>query len=245
MTRKIVTVLMLVGVVAWTSQALAFPTHDGNADPETEGWTRQANGNMNDVGVFVGDVGTNPPAWGHVKTATFGGSSNFYASVPSPPEIAGFAANGYILKVIGRHPGLDESGSDDTPDAGVVVSLSMAAIGSVQLNIGMQDGTVLARVVGDGEGTFAVPGSSDQTWHTYRLTYDAGTGMVQLSADGTNLGDPFAPAGTGSDNLYWMNGSSSAQGAFYWNHLSLTEIPEPATLCLFGLGGLALLRRRR
>ena len=46
-----------------------------------------------------------------------------------------------------------------------------------------------------------------------------------------------------NDQLDWRQ--SNPDNDSIWSLVRLTEVPEPASLCLLGLGGLALLRRRR
>jgi hypothetical protein len=43
--------------------------------------------------------------------------------------------------------------------------------------------------------------------------------------------------------LYQLDGGGGMVGV--WDTVTINQIPEPATICLLGLGGLALLRRRK
>ena len=46
-------------------------------------------------------------------------------------------------------------------------------------------------------------------------------------------------------NLYLVDTAGPASGTGYFDNISLELVPEPATLSLLGLGGLALIRRHR
>ena len=49
----------------------------------------------------------------------------------------------------------------------------------------------------------------------------------------------------GTDRIVWGATSGGGQGSTVWNNLSIVGVPEPSTFALLGLGGLALVLRRR
>jgi hypothetical protein len=105
-------------------------------------------------------------------------------------------------------------------------------------------------------------------WHHYAGTFDAASGALKLYIDGqlraqddigesltlTGSADPtyigFDDAGT---NRYFngqldeaaIYGSVLTDSQLAEHYLASEVIPEPATLCVLALGGLAVLRRRR
>jgi hypothetical protein len=83
-----------------------------------------------------------------------------------------------------------------------------------------------------------------QGWTFLEIDADALSdgGQVRFYIDGTQVGTSVRAAGV---NLRWVrigNNSKSYEN-FWYDDLKVT--PEPASLLLLGLGGLALLRRRR
>lgn len=81
-------------------------------------------------------------------------------------------------------------------------------------------------------------------------SYDA-NGTVALLDAGNNVSNiaqslGVAPTAGGVITLTIQAGpnNTNSQGFFYLGGMDITEVPEPASLTLLGLGGLAMLRRR-
>ena len=74
-------------------------------------------------------------------------------------------------------------------------------------------------------------------------TDDANFGMVIDFGFGTGPGDPVTKWASASQDTNLQVDAPITYGP--GGPLTLTVIPEPATLVLLGLGGLAALRRRR
>ncbi len=156
---------------------------------------------------------------------------------------------------------------DTTTSAGhdIRLSVSTSAVGP---NTGTNNGVRLKRNRGDGSfefqaysGTGAVYDSAfnisagsaitlfltRESADTFSAAYDAGSGLVQLNTSGGTEKQIISVTGVPSSTLFIGvegYGDSASEGAVSFDNLQVV-IPEPSTMALLGLGGLALLRRRR
>ena len=100
----------------------------------------------------------------------------------------------------------------------------------------------------------AMPGSIPATagWHMWEATFTASAVTVTLDilSDGTIDSTLVVPlsgdytTGLGAVRLGGPSSLSSAGGGGFFDDIYLAQVPEPASLALLALGGLALIRRR-
>jgi len=87
-------------------------------------------------------------------------------------------------------------------------------------------------------------------WGGTPILYAAGFSTVTLYGYGFQLGaglslDGNRILGTGLLSGEWWNGTPCSVNIYENDPTATILIPEPATITLLGLGGLAMLRRRR
>jgi hypothetical protein len=98
----------------------------------------------------------------------------------------------------------------------------------------------------------------DGAFHTFRIAHDAVDNELFFWADGNLLNADLSTAlngnnGSGFDNSTFIGHYSGSHGGEWGldyirideSALGLTAIPEPSSTALLGLGGLALILRRR
>ena len=158
---------------------------------------------------------------------------------------------------IGQTVSVDISGPDD---AYLTVSTTTFAP-NVGTNDGVRlnwesDGTFRARRYTDGSGTntnfhssFDVNGPDSLTLYLYRVSdnvfaaaFDDGSGFTWLNTTGGTERQDFTAGDTGNGALY-IGVETFDSGVRNFDNLTVT--PEPSSTALLGLGGLALIFRRR
>jgi len=84
-------------------------------------------------------------------------------------------------------------------------------------------------------------------YHDYQLQYHASSGVASLLVDGVErVSDITGEPGWAWWGVIWGAYSQASHGSYsYWNTVTLTVVPEPASGTLLALGALGLLLLRR
>jgi hypothetical protein len=119
------------------------------------------------------------------------------------------------------------------------------------INLGVEintDGTV--NVVDNASPIQILTGVTSSTWHAFKLLVDIGAKKydVYYSADATDAGYGLVYSGATVPTLYSSGGSVNCMwwgpnfdgGTVYFDNAYLAGVPEPSSMMLFALGGLAL-----
>lgn len=94
-------------------------------------------------------------------------------------------------------------------------------------------------------------GLDNTAMHAYRIAFSAATDSFSLWRDGSLISDSLAAFSSSNKTVSFGDASSTTAGAASLDYLRIdttgayAPVPEPATLSLLAVAGLAALRRRR
>jgi hypothetical protein len=230
-----------------TARANFLLTHQGSADPLTEGFTGHVVfGAGSTFGPIADDGGY--AAW---RVTGLGQSSQYaYTSGAfNASQFADVANQGFTLTMVARAlPGIAPTYDATHP----------VAIAGAGLNIGTQrfdialglnsSGDTVAffftadDAVGPGSSlvgagpSYALPGNG---YHTYSLVYSPTTHLADLSIDGISRIQGYSGNTTFKSNVgLYFGASSGGQGNF--SFVQVSSVPEPSSLVLCALAGLGI-----
>jgi hypothetical protein len=184
--------------------------------------------------VYVEKFNTNNASW------NYGYGTNFispqldatYVSTGGNPGgfISGASQNLYAVWTYVTVPYGDITGLQLTIDTMV----TDAEAGTAQFYVGRGGAYFI-------DGTWAI--GADTTWTTHTTTLDAAHFTKWTGVDSGAYTFEQVLQAPDDIGIFFGGGLASGTGSLYVDNFG--TVPEPATFCLLGLGGLALLKKRR
>jgi hypothetical protein len=237
--------------------------HDGDTDPATEGWTVGVDawdaGNPPSHGPVTNDMGTGIDAW-RLDTLTNGlgsGSRSDQLGVRydlDAAEIAEALTEGWRLtarmKVSEASYGVWNSGRYVPLKLGFYTQTTV-----YQVNFHTDGGDLVLSIPDPASKTFDEADSHTLTggagdYHWVQIHDADADGQTDVLLNGVEvLSDyPGGPVNLTSGIVYFGDGvgwgGAAAEGDAAFAYVEFEVLPEPATLVVLALGGLAVLRRR-
>jgi hypothetical protein len=111
---------------------------------------------------------------------------------------------------------------------------------SVQIQNNMDTGVVTSDIGGGATRPLV-----RDAWNTFRFDFNFGSGTVSEYYNGSLLSTHPLHDGTGQNALGGIDLFANGAAPVYYDNLSITMIPEPGSLSLLALGGLAFVLRRK
>ena len=205
-------------------------------NPIAEGWSANVVSPNSAVPVN-GDQGLN--AWQVNDVTTLVNVSASYALVVTSEQATSFLTSGWKLSVRVR-----VVEAPDTLDSAVA---SWMQLGSRQwlMDFGSEDNGDQTVLAGSTSSTYSSVGAGN-VYHLYEMIYDPVDQSADIFVDGVERISGYTGVESQPGNIIgWGSGSSYGIGSGNWNMVAVEIVPEPATLSMLALGGLALVRRRK
>ena len=243
MNNSILRLSLFSALIVTTDGAVIY-SHDGEANPTTEGW-----GRFEEAGAGAGltqERSLPGEAWRIQDVSSVVGSYVHYRREPSPKLNALAASIGWELSTTIRLP-------DNAPNLnsanGFFVSYSREGVSYQMFFTRTANGDPRVTVRGDFGGSYTLEGLGDSDFHSYSLVYDPVEMSVDLYVDGVERISNYLGENDGlEDRIGWgaSGGSPQAMADFAEVTFSVPAIPEPSTPLLMVLaGGMLTIRRSR
>lgn len=200
----------------------------GRIDDITPGWYESGTGGGYDD--YYIDPSTNTIGFGPQFTGTTGGIAALEAGTPYLYQSIGTAMGEPAVQV-----DWDHISRTVTPARGVIVSIYSSAA-PVAAADGSDLNSLGATLVGSVDVTALSLGFSSALGNGNAAEIIAASATIDISSvtSGHSLYLEITP-----------NGDNSGTAASFIDNISVSAVPEPASLALLGLGGLLMLRRRQ
>ena len=262
--------VMLVGtlvlMLVCQAQATVVISHSGAANPETEGWEKDFY-NIDPYYAYTSaispDTGYGVDAW--QIDSGYGGSSNggkgqyqfvsgggWLADTGVDPIAAGFNLSANARVVFDKET--NGNGNNVVAIRGngwmYIMKLRADAASGQQDFDGTNGVTQLSIFHAGGTTSYETLGAQT-AYYKIEMVYDPGAGSADIYINDSSVAiqNDLSPAYTGATigNLWWgqPDNGEGGRSTVNWNSVSLDVVPEPITMLMLSLGGLALIRRRR
>lgn len=240
---------MVCLLAASTASAVTIAQHVGNNNPTTEGWVLVNPGAGTDpiLSPITADAGHD--AWEIDDTDASSGKASYYDfNGITTAQADDMIANGFQFAFRLKIPATGHNKNTRAIEAEIGVVGTSASKGGI-LFLGTSGGDPHLDAGNYGAGV--VMTGLGEGYHDYLMTYDSSTDMMTTTVDG-NLAFAVAPNTGLGDRVWFGSVVGSGEGLSRWSDVTLTSglpagavVPEPATMGLLGLAGLAMMRRRR
>jgi hypothetical protein len=231
---------------AFSNAAGILFQHNGANDPATEGWTRNAYENGNNIiegpvlesaqfgfdAWKIADTAATPPPFSTVAT---------YDAALTPQQEAELETSDWTLSMRLRVATLPDGFLQG--ESSITVSLSFGLQAYYIRFAGTQDNDGMSILINNFSSGVLGTG-----YHKWDLIHNATTNLTRLVVDDvftiSNNVVPYVGANFVNHSLSWGSPSWYDTGQGNWNHISLT-VPEPSTTALLALSALAITTTRR
>ena len=225
----------------------------GSVNPSTMGWCSTNNAG----GAAAGEAGG---AWDGVAGSGVGGEQRYYADTTLGDWLTDadtFSASGVFITTSPNWADNATVGHfNKVPQSGDVTGVGLVFEGN-------DNGKLMARIDGVDADTQSgwSPNGMSAVACKWNYTYDSGTRVLTAyieQIDNPSNNTTLTTTALASDkhfsldafgisaNLYWDWNNTSDQGEIYIDDVTYSSnVPEPATIAILGLGSLVLLRKRR